>query len=60
MEYNKMRELNVKEIEQVNGGWGWLRYLRPTKMGNGEMPSYWDTGDSCSIVPVEGATPVYP
>ena len=29
-----MRELNVKEIEQVNGGWGWLRYLRPTKMGN--------------------------
>ena len=23
MEYNIMRELNVNEIEQVNGGWFW-------------------------------------
>ena len=36
MEYNRMRELNVNEIKAVNGGGWFLRFMRPTRMGNGE------------------------
>ena len=36
-----MRELNMCEIEEVNGGspliW-FFRFMRPTMMGNGELP----------------------
>ncbi|MDP5214402.1 hypothetical protein ORJ66_15205 [Pseudoalteromonas tunicata] len=43
-----MRELNVNEIQEVNGGFGWLRWLRPTMMGDGEMPKN-DGSESCPI-----------
>lgn len=49
-----MRELNVKEIKKVNGGLGWLRWLRPTKMGNGELSFGQMYGGQCKVgVPVE-------
>lgn len=53
-----MRELNVNEIEQVNGGrGGWLRWLRPTKMGNGELSFGQMYGGQCKAgVPVEMPT----
>ena len=47
-----MRELNVKEIQEVNGGWGWLRFLKPTKMGNGELQSFGEYyGGQCPVNP---------
>ncbi len=50
-----MKVLDQKEVAQVSGGWV-VRLiagaLRPTKMGNGELPNtdnpdYDDTGSQC-------------
>lgn len=59
---SRIRELNLTEVEQVDGGvfWKIIEWAtQPTMMGNGELPQYWDTGHSCEATPMTGGDPVY-